>query len=109
MKLSERLDKALAKRNLDYPPPPKQALPPRPSKQTPPQPAKEITTNYPTVQEGLRNLQQHNTDEDGVGSFTAKNLGIDKIQLPMTVGEYVVEDIQRTKTGIIQVQFRKSQ
>jgi len=29
--------------------------------------------------------------------------------LPMAVGEFVVEEIQRIKTGIIQVQFRKDE
>lgn len=104
MKLSERLDKALARRDLSdrlpTPPTPKQQQKPKP-------PAIQPSATYPTVQEGLQNLSRHDTDEDGSGSFTARDLGIDNIHLPMVVDGYVIEDIQRTKTGIIQVQFRK--
>ena len=106
MKLSDRLDKALAKHNLMRIVPPTTEMSSTPSIITPVIPT---TTTYDTVSEGLQNLHKHNTDEDGTGSFTAQNLGLDKIQLPMVVGEYVVEDIQLAKTGIIQVQFRKSQ
>jgi hypothetical protein len=107
MKLSDRLDKALARHNLMRIVPPTTGMSSTPSIITPVAPT--ITTTYDTVSEGLQNLHKHNTDDDGIGSFTAQNLGINKIQLPMVVGEYVVEDIQRAKTGIIQVQFRKSQ
>lgn len=105
MKLSERLDIALARRDLSdrLPPPPT----PKPRPKPPIVPKTTPSATYQTVQEGLQNLSKHDTDEDGSGSFTAQNLGINDIHLPMVVDEYVIEDIQRTKTGIIQVQFRK--
>jgi hypothetical protein len=104
MNLSERLDKALTKRDLNPRQPRQLGSTPQPElilQLEPPHPeppAKEAAI-YQTVQEGLRNLHQHDTDEDGIRSFTVKNLGIDKIQLPMVVGEHVIEDIQHTKTG----------
>ena len=108
MKLSDRLDKVLQQRNLGgVKPKPKPKPEPKPEPAQPmvksPQPP---TSDHDTVQEGLLHLDAHRTDEDGAGSFTANSLAISNIQLPMHVGNYIVEDIQRTKTGIFQVQFR---
>lgn len=109
MKLSDKINKALAKRNLTGKIPPKPTIsipvPPR-QKQVPKQ---EIKVQYGTVPEGFQNLSKHSIDDDGIGVFTARELGMEEIQLPMTLGDYVIEDIQRTKTGIIQVQFAKSE
>jgi len=105
MKLSDRLDKALQQRNLSgVKPQPKSKPIPKPTTE-PPQPP-VATSDHDTVQEGLLHLDAHHIDEDGTGSFTAHSLAVSNIQLPMCVGNYVVEDIQRTKTGTYQVQFR---
>lgn len=108
MKLSDKLNRALAKKNLTGKAPPKPVSVPTPSR--PKQvPKKETNTQYGTVPEGFQNLSKHSIDDDGIGTFTARELGMEEIQLPMILGDYVIEDIQRTKTGIIQVQFAKSE
>ena len=105
MKLAERIEKALEKHNLCV-------FTPITEEETPQEPQTTIVisdANYKTVAEGLKHLNEHETDEDGIGYFTAKTTGLGKIQLPMVVGDYVVEDIQRVKTGNYQVHFRKSE
>lgn len=104
MKLEERLEQALAERNLCVFTPATKETAPKPSK-----PAVVHSANYKTVGEGLEHLSEHETDEDGIGCFTAKTTGLGKIQLPMVVGNYVIEDIQRVRTGNYQVHFRKSE
>jgi len=107
MKLEDRLNQVLAKRNL-YVLVPVTEKP----RSLPPEPRSVITinygANYQTVEEGLEHLGEHETDEDGLGCFTAKRVGLNKIQLPMVIGDFVVEDIQRVKTGNYQVHFRKA-
>jgi hypothetical protein len=109
MKLEERLEKALAEHNLSVPAP---TPTPTITEEKPPQPKpkpKTVKNDYNTIKEGLQHLSKHKTDEDGIGCFTAKKTGLGKIQLPMIVGDYVIEDIQRVKTGNYQVHFRKSE
>lgn len=101
MKLEERLDQALAKHRLVT----HEQAPE--IKEQPSHPKSTTKTDYETVAEGLEHLDDHQLDEDGIGCFTAKD-GLEKVQLPMTVGDYVVEDIQRVKTGEYQVHFSKS-
>jgi len=108
MKLEERLNQVLAKHNLCVLTPTIEETP----QPLPPEPKATIIinhgANYQTVKEGLKHLHEHEIDEDGIGCFTAKQIGFDKIQLPMAIDDYIVEDIQRAKTGNYQVHFRKS-
>lgn len=129
MKLSDRLDKALLEQGLSghdkrknpdtsqsddrttpQPPTTLDYTEPQPQREDPPPRADPVVeATYETVQEGFQHLDQHEIDEDGVGSFTSKHMDVDDIRLPMPLGEYIIEDIQRTNMGIIQVQFRKQE
>lgn len=105
MKLSEKINRALAKKNLEAKNP--KTPTPQPQEEKKPQPTPKA--QYVTVPEGFKHLSNHSLDEDGLGFFTAQKLGMEQIKLPMRFDDYIIEDIQRAKTGIIHVQFAKSE
>ena len=86
MRLSDRIDRALRDNGL---------------------PSIPILTSTPTtsVYKSLSDVcfEDHDVDEDGVGCVVVES--IDNIKLPMKVGNFTIQDIQKRNDGLYTVQF----
>lgn len=65
-------------------------------------------TTYETLKEGLKSAHRHEPDDFGTTIIVVEQIG-DRIQLPMRVGKYIVDDIQKRSDGRYEVHLVSDQ
>ena len=88
MRLSDRIDRALSRNGL-------------PTIPTPAPNLEESTIVYKNLKEAK--FVDHTVDEDGIGCVVVES--IDNIKLPMKIGGFTIQDIQKRNDGLYTVQF----
>jgi hypothetical protein len=107
MSLNDRLNSALSKNRL-LPVIREDNIPKIIAESPKPPKIVDKPTIYKTLEEGLKSARKHKPDEFGTTVIVVETIG-DKIQLPMRVGNWLVQDAQKRNDGRYEVHLASGQ
>lgn len=123
MGLAERLEKALAVRNLQI-----QTPKPKPTPEPEPEPElvteqeestsgpeeiqeepqtinipEKLKSDFSTLEEAIQDADSFEPDEFGTRLILVEKIDLEEIKLPLPSGKYTVDDIQKRQNGVYEV------
>jgi hypothetical protein len=101
MKLLDKLDKLIESRDLS----------PKVSKvRSVPRPVVGPVqfATFDMLKDASKVVSKIEPDEDGIRKAVVRNIGLEQINLPMSVGRFIVDDIQKRTDGTYEVHFAEA-
>ena len=98
MKLSDRLNNALATRGLQI----QELEIAQPVQEMTPAPVESKSVQFATfddLKQMIKGANKIQPDEDGVRVVCVKNVGLKEMNLPTVWGQFIIDDIQRNGNG----------
>lgn len=97
MKLSDKLDRLIESKDLS---------PKVPRGQQVAGPVQFAT--FDTLKDASKAVPKIEPDEDGIRKVVVRQVELEQIQLPMSMGKFIADDIQRRTDGTYEVHFAEA-